>query len=336
MGGCLRSTRSFVKKDSLKNDHSAPPRGVFLCAKIDFMKVAEKKLMFNRTLFRWHRAHYREMPWRNTHDPYRILVSEIMLQQTQVDRVRMKYAEFLAKFPNVSALALAPLGAVLRVWSGLGYNRRARYLHECAKKVVHEYGGKFPADFDELNKLPGIGRSTAGALLAFSFGQDTPMIDTNIRRILVRVFFPKARVVTPRTALKHHSPRAVLGVGDKELYVFAQSLIPKGKGRMWNYAMLDLGATLCTARNHSADCPLLKLHGAVDDFIYKKPQKKFKDSNRFYRGKIMRLLTEHHALTVSSLAKYLGKTNEEIQVIVAGLRCEGLVTLTRGYVRLPR
>src|SRR3989338_1937241 len=215
------------------------------------MNYREKTKKFNTVLFRWHRSHYRDMPWRPKSrggdrvnlDPYRILVSEIMLQQTQVDRVRTKYAEFLEKFPDVSALALAPLGAVLRVWSGLGYNRRARYLHECAKKVVHEYGGKFPADFDELNKLPGIGRSTAGALLAFSFGQDTPMIDTNIRRILVRVFFKK-NIPT-----------------DKELYVFAQQLIPRGKGRMWNYVMLDLGATLCTARNHSGDCPLMKLHG---------------------------------------------------------------------------
>lgn len=308
------------------------------------MNYREKTKKFNTVLFRWHRSHYRDMPWRPKSrggdrvnlDPYRILVSEIMLQQTQVDRVRTKYAEFLAKFPDVSALALAPLGAVLRVWSGLGYNRRARYLHECAKKVVHEYGGKFPADFDELNKLPGIGRSTAGALLAFSFGQDTPMIDTNIRRILVRVFFPKARVVTPRTALKHHSPRAVLGVGDKELYVFAQSLIPKGKGRAWNYAMLDLGATMCTARNHSDDCPLMKLHGKVGDFSYKKPQKKFKESNRFYRGQIMRLLTEHHALTVSSLAKHLNKTNEEVRILTLGLAEERLITCARGKISLPR
>jgi A/G-specific adenine glycosylase len=261
------------------------------------------------------------MPWRRTHDPYRILVSEIMLQQTGVDRVRGKYAEFLAQFPDVSLLAHAPLGAVLRVWSGLGYNRRARYLHECAKKVVHEHGGKFPATFEELIKLPGIGMSTAGALLAFSFGGDTPMIDTNIRRILVRVFFNK---VLP---------------SDKELYAFALSLIPKGKGkyrgRAWNYAMLDLGATLCTARNHSDACPLMKLHGKVGDFVYKKPQKKFAGSRRQTRGQILRLLTTHKVMTMGTIAQEIGKTKAQSSEIIKELVTERLVVVVRGNVRLP-
>jgi A/G-specific adenine glycosylase len=232
--------------------------------------------------------------------------------------VRLKYVEFLKKFPTVHALARASLGEVLRAWSGLGYNRRARYLHECAREVVRAYNGKFPSDFDMLIKFPGIGRSTAGALLAFSFAQDTPMIDTNIRRILARVFFRKS---IP---------------GDKELYIFAQTLIPKGRGRMWNYAMLDLGATLCTARNHSDDCPLAELHGKVGDFIYKKPQKKFKESNRFYRGKIMRLLLEHHTLTIPALAKHLNKTNREVRVLTSDLARERLITCARGKITLPR
>lgn len=286
------------------------------------MTLLETKRQFNKILFAWHKKHYREMPWRNTHDPYEILVSEIMLQQTQVDRVRKKYAEFIKKFPRAEVLARAPLREVLRTWSGLGYNRRAKYLHECAKELARVYGGKFPQTFDELVRLPGIGRSTAGALLAFSFGADTPMIDTNIRRILIRVFF------STKDAPKKFPT-------DKELYAFAVSLIPKGKGRMWNYAMLDLGASLCTARNHSDACPLLPLHGKVSDFVYKKPQKKFKDSRRYYRGQIMKFLTKGHSLRVSQLPKLLGKTAGEISPIIEGLHRERLVVLSCGSISLP-
>ncbi len=255
------------------------------------------------------------MPWRNTSDPYKILVSEVMLQQTQVDRVRTKYNEFLKKFPNVKALASAPLGDVLRVWSGLGYNRRAKYLHECAKKVVSEYGGKFPRTFSELTTLPGIGMSTAGALLAFSFGEDTPMIDTNIRRILVRVFFK--RIPT-----------------DKALYDFASALIPKRKGRAWNYAMLDLGATLCGARNHSALCPLTPLHGKVGDFVYKKPQKKFAGSDRFYRGRILARLTLGPA-TQMLLYKELKRDEEYVDLLLRKLLRENLVVVKDAQYTLP-
>jgi len=276
-----------------------------------------KQQQFTKILFAWHKAHYRDMPWRRTHDPYRILVSEIMLQQTQVDRVRTKYDEFLKRFPTVQVLASASLGEVLKIWSGLGYNRRAKYLHECAKKILEEYGGKFPNNFDELKKLPGIGISTAGALLAFSFGHETPMIDTNIRRILVRVFFKKK---IP---------------SDKELYIFAQTLIPKGKGRGWNYAMLDLGATLCTARSHSSECPLAKLHGKVGDFIYKKPQKKFKDSRRFYRGQILKLLTEKKMATKVYLAKVLKLENKLVDGILSDLLNEALLKKSGTKIILP-
>lgn len=295
------------------------------------MTTVERRKKFNETLFRWHKNHYREMSWRpktrdarTPLDPYRILVSEIMLQQTQVDRVRTKYDEFLKKFPHVFALARASLGDVLTAWSGLGYNRRAKYLHECAKAVAEKYNGKFPETFDELVQLPGIGRSTAGALLAFSFGADTPMIDTNIRRILIRVFFRK------------HASRKGLDLfpSDAELYVFAESLIPKGKGRAWNYAMLDLGASYCSARNHSEECPLAELHGPVSDFVYKKPQKKFKDSPRFYRGRIIKLLTQEGALTLSRLPILLGKTTNEIAPILDGLLRERLITMRRGRIFL--
>ena len=260
------------------------------------------------------------MAWRDTRDPYRILVSEIMLQQTQVTQVKEKYAEFLKKFPTAKKLGAAPLGEVLRVWSGLGYNRRAKFLHNCAKEVVAHHGGRFPNIFEELVKLPGIGISTAGALLAFSFGEETPMIDTNIRRILARVFFKKK---IP---------------SDKELYVFASSIIPKGKGREWNYAMLDLGATLCTARNHShhdLECPLQKLHGKVGDFVYKKPQKKFAGSDRFYRGKILKLLTQKGSVSHTEIMKQLSEYEGNKIQIVERLLKEGMIVKKANKYQLP-
>lgn len=270
------------------------------------------------------------MAWRNTRDPYRILISEVMLQQTQVDRVRIKYAEFLEKFPTVNILAKASLGEVLRSWSGLGYNRRAKYLHECAKKVVALYGGKFPKTYNELVLLPGIGMSTAGGLLAFAYGDETPMIDTNIRRILARTFFDNN---LSRLNLDKFCVRNV--PSDKELFVFAQSLIPRGKGRMWNYAMLDLGATLCTARNHSDKCPLVKLHGEVPDFVYKKPQKKFKDSRRYYRGQILKHLSLQGSLSVTTLPMLLGKDIKETAGILEDLVKEHLVFVRARRITLP-
>lgn len=281
------------------------------------MTTKEKIKVFNQILFRWHKDHYRDMPWRNTRDPYRILVSEIMLQQTQVDRVRTKYGEFLKAFPTVDVLASAALGDVLCVWSGLGYNRRAKYLHDCAKEVVHTSGGKFSSDERELKKLPGIGLSTAAALMSFAFREDTPMIDTNIRRILSRVFF-KTRIPS-----------------DKELYAFAKALIPEGKGREWNYAMLDVGATCCTARNHSDECPFVQLHGAATDFIYKKPQTKFTDSRRFYRGKILSLLAREKIVSISVLANSFRKKAFEMNDILLDLKKEGLITVKRGKITLP-
>jgi len=270
------------------------------------------------------------MPWRRTHNPYKILVSEIMLQQTQVSRVRTKYVGFLKKFPNIKVLARASLGDVLRAWSGLGYNRRARYLHECAKQVVREHDGRFPNDLDELKKLPGIGLSTAGALLAFALEKDEPMIDTNIRRILTRVFFPQAL----RFDLKNSKGRT-LGISDTILYNFAKSLIPSGKGRVWNYAMLDLGATQCTARSHSNRCPLGKLHGRVGDFQHKKPQKKFAHSDRYYRGRIVALLAARNTCPLRTVASVLALPNKRAHRITEKLLGEGLLKKYGNLLRLP-
>lgn len=261
----------------------------------------------------------REMEWRNTSSPYRILVSEIMLQQTQVSRVKEKYRLFIKEFPTIDTLATAPLAEVLTLWSGLGYNRRAKYLHQLAKKIIATHNGKFPRTLLELQSLPGIGISTAGALLAFAFHQDTPMIDTNIRRILVRTFFSKQKTLP----------------SDKELYSFAVNLIPKGKGRAWNYAMLDLGATLCTARKHHDECPLQELHGKVGDFVYKKPQKKFAGSQRFYRGALLRHLIKHKRVSAKSLPSLLSLTPKKTDEIIKKLKEENLIKQRGVWILLP-
>ena len=280
------------------------------------MILDEKKKIFKRILFQWHKDNYREMSWRNTRNPYRILISEIMLQQTQVERVSVKYAEFLKAFPTVQVLAVASLGDVLRTWSGLGYNRRAKYLHACAKEVVRAHGAKFPSDETELKKLPGIGPSTAAALSSFAFNGDAPMIDTNIRRILVRIFY------------KTQIPR------DRELYLFAKELIPEGKGREWNYAMLDVGATLCTARGHSPLCPLTPLHGKVSDIQKKYPQQKFTGSRRYYRGQILKLLVTGERVTAPLLLRKLGIPQEDLRGILDGLIVDKLIMSRRGILKL--
>lgn len=253
------------------------------------------------------------MRWRATRDPYRILVSEVMLQQTQVDRVRKKYAEFIGKFPDVRSLASAPLSDVLRLWAGLGYNRRAKYLRDCATAVVEQYGGKFPREREALLAFSGIGPSTASAIRSFSFGEDDPMIDTNIRRVLLRVFFPRKK-----------------NVGDRELYAFAKDLIPKGRGREWNYAMLDLAATLCTARNHRDTCPFSTIHGPIRDG--KKGKRiPFRLTRRFARGIALATIGKaRNGIPLSAISASIRGSPYSAREIVGGLVRDGLVRSARG------
>lgn len=197
---------------------------------------------------RWQEAHGRNhLPWQNTRDAYRVWLSEIMLQQTQVATVLEYYTRFLARFPDVRELAAAPQDEVLALWSGLGYYSRARNLHRCAQIVVHQYGGEFPRTVDELAALPGIGRSTAGAIAAFCFGARAPILDANVRRVLTRVLgfgadlaeakneralWQQAEALLPRQDLSHAMPRYTQG-------------------------LMDLGAGICLPRNPNCLlCPL--------------------------------------------------------------------------------
>ena len=199
---------------------------------------------FRRRLLRWFRRHGRDLPWRRTRDPYHVLVSEFMLQQTQVSRVEAYYHRFLAQYPTVEALAGAEPSTVRESWAGLGYYRRAANLHRLARTVLAEHAGVIPSDPAELVRLPGVGRYTAGAVASFAFERPTPAIDTNVARVLRRAFHP-----------------ALAGRGaDRTLWATGAAVGPRRRGpAAWafNQAIMELGALICTARvARCGDCPV--------------------------------------------------------------------------------
>ena len=182
----------------------------------------------------WYDSNGRDLPWRQTRDPYRILVSEVMLQQTQVDRVLPKYQEWLEKYPTLQALADAPEDDVSATWRPLGYNIRPRRLHAIARESVASYGGTLPGDEAALRSFKGIGEYTAGAVLSFAFGQRAAILDTNVARVLFRVFVGRGNP-------KAHSMK-------KHLWGVSRTVLPRARVYDFNQALMDFGATLCTAR----------------------------------------------------------------------------------------
>ena len=199
---------------------------------------------FQRRLLAWYAVHQRPLPWRRTRDPYKILVSEIMLQQTQVDRVIPKYRQFLRRYPTVGALARARAPELRKLWYPLGYNVRPLRLRRIAQRAMEEHAGRIPATYDGLLAMEGIGRYTAGAVLSFAFSQDAPIVDTNVARVLSRYF---------GSARSRQAPPAAR----RDLWALAQAVIPPGQGYAINQAMMDLGAMVCTARRPRCPaCPL--------------------------------------------------------------------------------
>ena len=199
---------------------------------------------FAQRLVAWQRAFGRhDLPWQNTTDPYAIWVSEIMLQQTQVSAVIPYYTRFMASFPDVAALAAAHEDSVLEHWSGLGYYSRARNLHAAAKRIVEQHGGEFPQQVEQIEELPGIGRSTAAAIASFAFGQRHAILDGNVKRVLARVFGIEGWPGQPAL--------------EKRMWALAESLLPDGDGiESYTQGIMDLGATLCTrTKPRCAACP---------------------------------------------------------------------------------
>ena len=198
---------------------------------------------FRQRLLTWYGKHGRDLPWRKTDDPYHILVSEIMLQQTQVDRVLPKYAEWLTKFPTMEVLAKASDGDVNEAWYPLGYNIRPRRLHAIARESVERYGGELPSDGPTLRSFKGIGEYTAGAVMSFAFGQREAILDTNVARVLFRIF-------VGRGAPKAHAMK-------RHLWAVSRTVLPHRHVFDFNQALMDFGATLCTARKPKClICPM--------------------------------------------------------------------------------
>jgi A/G-specific DNA glycosylase len=240
-------------------------------------------------LIEWYEADHREYPWRETDDPYAILVSEIMSQQTQLDRVVDAWDDFLDRWPTVEELAAAPRGDVVAFWSGhsLGYNNRAKYLHEAATQIVDDYDGEFPETPEELQELMGVGPYTANAVASFAFNNGDAVVDTNVKRVLYRAF----------------------GVPDSdgEFERAARRLLPDGESRVWNNAIMELGGVACekTPRCDEQGCPWREWCHAYETGDFTAPdvpdQPDFDGSRRQMRGRIVRALGSHDELILDAL-----------------------------------
>ena len=296
-----------------------------------------------RRLLRWYGRHGRAtLPWRIARDPYRTVVSEFMLAQTQVDRVVPKFESFVERFPNFRSLAQATPADVLREWKGLGYNSRAVRLQRLGEAVVTRYGGALPSERDRLRTLPGIGPYIASAIRAFAFDIDDAPIDTNVRRIVNRLFFG---VEYPRAA------------GARELDGRARELVPPGRAHDWNSALMDLGATTCTARAPQcllcplrADCSAAPIDAASLDRMRasvakrRSPQNRipFRRTTRYVRGRIVDRLRDVPPGECISLAdlhraigpKLWGQSVEDVREFVNALERDGLVTHDGTHVAL--
>ncbi len=274
----------------------------------------------------WYSRKGRVLPWRTTRHPYRILLSEIMLQQTQVSRVLQKYPAFLRQFPTLSSLARAPLRDVVVAWRGLGYNNRAVRLHRLACEVMEHHGGKIPGRLDALLAFPGIGKYTAHALLASAFGEEVPAVDVNARRVLSRCLWPM------RTS------RAVMS--EREVWRRAAELLPRGRAYEWNQALMDVGATVCTARKPSCGiCPVRTLC-ASRPIMRPSPREirtreKLYDGlpNRLYRGRIIELLRgERRGMTPRRLGTmvrtgFASRHHPWMRSLLGALQRDGLITI---------
>ncbi len=306
------------------------------------MSPSESKLQrIQRALINWFRTYGRDLPWRGTRDPYHILVSEVMLQQTQVDRVLPKYRAFLERFPTLADLAAAAPGDVIRAWAGLGYNRRALNLQRTAQAVLTEHQGRFPEQLDELRQLPGVGPYTAGALACFAFERDVAFMDTNIRRVIQRVFVGPAG----------DGP----GSRERELLELAAAAVPVGDGWAWNQAVMELGALICTAARPRctlcplrAECTAYATWKKADEQVFHtlppvRPAVRgvaeratpYISSNRFFRGRIVAVLRELAPGTTISLRDLGprlkdGWTDAELDWLAGvarGLAADGLIVL---------
>jgi len=259
---------------------------------------------FQQYILTWYDTFKRDLPWRGDPDPYHILVSEVMLQQTQVDRVIPKYLAFLERFPSLKDLAGASTADVLRQWQGLGYNRRALNLKRAAEAAMREHGGQLPGTVDELETLPGIGKYTARAVASFAFGRQVPVVDTNVQRVL--------------------SDFVGRNLTDRETWRLAERVLPEGRAADWNQALMDYGALVKRATPRRSS----------------RPPEPFASTNRFWRGRIVEVLVKNHSLPLPELLEalpYPNRDEERVRGLVLALHEEGMVEydVGRDEVALP-
>jgi len=271
---------------------------------LQFEKVLKRKgltpatvNLFREIIYSHYNENGRDLPWRKTRNPYHILVSEIMLQQTQVERVSGKYEEFIKAFPDFFALSQAPLQKILKVWQGLGYNRRAIALRKIAETITEHYNGNLPASWQELINLPGIGKATASEISAFAFNECTVFIETNIRTVFIYFFFRENSLVK-----------------DSEILPLVEKTLDKNNPREWYYAVMDYGVML---KKKYPGLNKLSAH-------YHK-QSPFKGSNRQIRGMVLRVLTAKGELTEKEIVKEIRKSPERVLKILLQLQEEGFI-----------
>jgi len=252
---------------------------------------------FRKIIYGYYQENARILPWRQTKNPYRIYISEMMLQQTQVDRVLPKYELFIARFPDFSTLAHSPFTEVLEAWQGLGYNRRALALHNAAQIIIEEYDGKLPGEVDSLMKLPGIGHATACEIAAFGFNKPVVFVETNIHTVFIHLFFPDSDKVP-----------------DREIVPLIERTLDAENPRHWYYALMDFGVMLKKIHpNPSRKSAHYQKQGA------------FEGSDRQIRGQILKLLLRESKLTDTEICSKLQQNKDRTRSILTALVKEGLL-----------
>lgn len=271
------------------------------------MRIEEKRIrQFRRTVYDYYKKNKRTLPWRSCKEPYCIFISEIMLQQTQVDRVIDKYKEFIKTFPSFKALAGAKQAEVLKAWQGLGYNRRALHLHLAAKDVVGKFGGKLPKDIEKLVTLPGIGRNTAAAIFAYAFGLPVVYIETNIRAVFIHEFFEDKK-----------------NVRDEQILQLVERALDRKNPHKWYSALMDYGVMLKK-----------KFKNPARRSAHHVKQSRFEGSNRQVRGRIVRMMLDKQVCLKEELAEYVKTDPDCLDKALSGLEKDGFLLIKKDTIRI--
>ncbi len=288
---------------------------------------------FQKDILSWYKLNKRDLPWRKTRDPYSILISEVMSQQTQLSRVVLKYEAWMERFPTVETLAKASVAEVLEYWSGLGYNRRALHLKKAAESIVLNFSGEFPKTEKELMSLPGIGKYTANAVLCFAFDQQVAVVDTNIRKVILTQILNESGSRNYEFGIKEknssHDSKSMIHdsmvenkITEKEIEDIAKNLLPNGLAYEWNQALMDYASAVL--KNEKIPIP---------------KQSKFHGSHRYYRGQVLKQLLQKKKIAIKDLGflikkNYTETEGEWLKKLLNELVDEGFITINEGNVFL--